>query len=253
MQISGNTMLITGGTSGIGRALAESFQQLGNQVIIAGRRRNLLDEITAAHPGMTSVVLDVEDVESLPEFASKMTQQYPALNVLINNAGIMKPENLADPASFSIAQSIITTNLSAPLRLTTALLPHFHKQARAAVMNVSSGLAFMPLTATPAYCATKAAIHSWTQSLRYQLRDTNIDVVELIPPWVQTDLMGAEHGNDPRAMPLADFIAEVMEILRTQPEVKEILVKRVQGLRFAAEKGQAGYDEFFRNMNGALS
>lgn len=253
MQISGNTILITGGTSGIGRALAESFHQLGNQVIVAGRRKNLLDEITAANPGMKSAVLDVEDIEALPGFAAKIIEQYPSLNVLINNAGIMKPENLSDAAAdFSISESTVATNLTAPLRLTTALLPHFKKQPRATVMTVSSGLAFVPLALTPTYCATKAAIHSWTQSLRYQLRDTNIDVVEIIPPWVQTELMGPQQANEPRAMPLADFIAETMEILRTQPDAKEISVQRVYPLRFAAEKGQAAYEQFFNMLNSTL-
>ena len=253
MQISGNTILITGGTSGIGRALAESFHQLGNKVIVAGRRKNLLDEITAAHPGMESAILNVEDIEALPGFAAKIVQQYPSLNVLVNNAGIMKPENLGDAAAdFSVCASTVATNLTAPLRLTTALLPHFRKQPRATVMTVSSGLAFVPLALTPTYCATKAALHSWTQSLRYQLRDTSIDVVEIIPPWVQTELMGPQQANEPRAMPLAEFIAETMEILRTQPDAKEISVQRVYPLRFAAEKGQAAYEQFFNMLNSTL-
>lgn len=253
MQTTGNTILITGGTSGIGRALAEAFHKLGNQVIVAGRRENLLDQVTAANPGMQSAVLDVQDIDALPDFAAEMASEYPALNVLINNAGIMKTEDLNDPnADFNVVEDIVETNLIAPLRLTAALLPHFKKQPHAAIINVTSGLAFLPLALTPTYCATKAAIHSWTESLRYQLRDTSIKVLELAPPYVQTELMGQQQTQDPRAMPLADFIAEVVEILHTQPEAKEILVKRVYPLRFAGEKGQAGYDEFFKGLNDSM-
>ena len=147
---------------------------------------------------------------------------------------------------------MVETNLLAPLRLTAALLPHLRKQPRSTVITVSSGLAFVPLALTPTYCATKAAIHSWTQSLRYQLRETNVEVLELAPPYVQTELMGPQQTQDPRAMPLADFIAEVMEILRTQPDANEILVKRVFPLRFAAEKGQAAYEEFFKTLNDSM-
>ena len=253
MQITGNTILITGGTSGIGRALAEALHNQGNQLIIAGRRQSLLDEITAAHPAMQSAALDVQNLDSLPAFAAQIATQFPSLNVLINNAGIQKSEDLNDPsADFSIVEETIATNLLAPLRLTAALLPHFKKQPRATVMTVSSGLAFVPKASTPAYSATKAAIHAWTQSLRYQLRDTKVEVLELIPPYVQTELQGQRQAADPNAMPLADYIAEVMQILRTRPDAKEILVQRVFPLRFAAEKGQAAYDEFFTTLNNRM-
>jgi uncharacterized oxidoreductase len=253
MQIKDNTILITGGSSGIGRALAEALHKEGNHVIVAGRRKALLDEVTAANPGMQSAVLDVQSLDSLPAFAAQTAGQFPTLNVLINNAGIMKTENLNDPsADFSIVEDMVEINLLAPLRLTAALLPHLKKQPRSTIMTVSSGLAFLPLALTPTYCATKAAIHSWTQSLRYQLRETKVEVLELIPPYVQTELMGPQQNQDPRAMPLADFIAEVIEILRTQPDAKEILVKRVLPLRFAAEKGQAAYEEFFKTLNDSM-
>ncbi|MGC2300226.1 MAG: SDR family oxidoreductase [Acidobacteriaceae bacterium] len=253
MQIKGNTILITGGSSGIGRALAEALHREGNHVIVAGRRKSLLDEVTAANPGMQSAVLDVQDLDSLTAFADTVAHQHPKLNVLINNAGIMKTENLNDPsADFSIVEDMVEINLLAPLRLTAALLPHLKKQPHSTVMTVSSGLAFLPLALTPTYCATKAAIHSWTQSLRYQLRETKVEVLELIPPYVQTELMGPQQNQDPRAMPLADFIAEVIEILRTQPNATEILVKRVFPLRFAAEKGQPAYEEFFKTLNDSM-
>lgn len=252
MQTTGNTILITGGSSGIGRALAEAFHQLGNQVIIAGRRRELLDEVTAANPEMRSAVLDVQDLPGLDLFAEKIVRTHPSLNVLINNAGIMKPEKLGEDASFSTPESIVATNLLAPLRLTAALLPHLKQQPRAAVMNVSSGLAFVPLALTPTYCATKAAIHSWTQSLRWQMRGTPVEVLELIPPYVQTELMGERQKQDPRAMPLADFIAEVMQILRTQPDAREICVQRVHPLRFAGGLDPAKYDETFQGLNAGF-
>lgn len=252
MQTTGNTILMTGGTSGIGRALAEAFQRLGNEVIVAGRRRELLDEITTANPGMRSTVLDVQDLSVLDGFAVKIARMHPSLNVLINNAGIMKPENLREGDAFATVEATVTTNFLAPLRLTAALLPHLQKQPRAAVITVSSGLAFVPLAATPTYCATKAAIHSWTQSLRWQLRGSPVEVLELIPPYVQTELMGPHQTTDPRAMPLADFIAEVMEILRTQPDAKEICVRRVDPLRYAGGLDPAKYDEMFQGLNSGF-
>jgi uncharacterized oxidoreductase len=247
MKVTGNTILITGGGSGIGRALAESFHKLGNQVIIAGRRRDVLDAATAANPGMKSVVLNVEDAAQIRAVASQVTREFPALNVLINNAGIMRPENLLDAATAD-AEATVTTNLLGPIRLTAALLPHLRKQSYSAIMNTSSGLAFVPLVLTPTYCATKAAIHSYTQSLRYQLKGTSTEVLELIPPYVQTDLMSG--ASDPRAMPLAEFIAEVMSILQTKPGVEEICVERVKPLRLAAENGK--YSAVFNGLNEAL-
>jgi len=254
MQMSGNTILITGGSSGIGRALAIAFHQLGNQVIVAGRRRELMEEIVAGNPRIHAAVVDVQNLDSLPAFADDILRHYPDLNVLINNAGIMKNENLADGSTQEdIAGSTVITNLLAPMRLTGLLLPHLIKRRHATIMNVSSGLAFVPMAATPTYCATKAAIHSWTQSLRYQLRSTNVDVLELVPPYVQTELQGARQAQDPRAMPLADFIAETLDILRDHPEQKEILVERVHPLRFAAEQGRQKYDEFFQTLNNAAA
>ena len=242
MNTTGNTILITGGGTGIGRRLAEAFKALGNQVVIAGRRPQKLD-------GIASFTLDVADAGQIRPFAERMAAEFPTLNVLINNAGIMRVEKLqSQPEGLADAEAIVATNLLGPIRLTAALLPLLQKQARSTIMNVSSGLAFVPLSLTPTYCATKAALHSYTQSLRYQLRATATEVLELVPPYVATDLLNG--ANDPRAMPLDKFIAEVMEILKTQPEAKEICVENVKRLRFAAESGH--YDAAFQGLNAAF-
>ncbi|MFY9751926.1 MAG: SDR family NAD(P)-dependent oxidoreductase, partial [Candidatus Acidiferrales bacterium] len=180
MKTTGNTILITGGGSGVGRGLAEAFHALGNQVIIAGRRQQALDETTAASPGMKSATLDIEDAANIRAFAARLASGFPALNVLINNAGIMRAEKLnSQQADLTDAQAIVATNLLGPIRLTAALLPLLRKQPHAAIMNVSSGLAFVPFAVTPTYCATKAAIHSYTQAMRYQFKGTSIEVLEL--------------------------------------------------------------------------
>ena len=249
MKITGNTILITGGGSGIGRGLAEALHALGNHVIIAGRRQKALDETTAANPGMTSHVLDIEDPAGIRALAADLASRHPSLNVLINNAGIMRVEQLqAQQPDLADAESIVATNLLGPIRLTAALLPLLRKQPHSTIVNVSSGLAFVPMARTPTYCATKAAIHSYTQSLRYQLQGTTTEVLELIPPYVATDLM--DGASDPRAMPLGKFIAEAMEILQTQPAAAEICVENVKRLRFAAESGR--YDAVFQGLNGAF-
>jgi uncharacterized oxidoreductase len=250
MNLTGNTILITGGGSGIGRGLAEAFHVLGNQVIIAGRRKRALDETAAANPGMQSLQLDIEHRAGIHHFAAEAATRFPSINVLINNAGIMRVEKLlAQQEDLADAESIVTTNLLGPIRLTAAMLPQLQKQPSSTIMNVSSGLAFLPLVYTPTYCATKAAIHSYTLSLRYQLRDTTTEVLELIPPYVATDLMSG--ASDPRAMPLDKFIAEVMEILKTQPMPPEICVENVKRLRFAAESGN--FDAIFNGLNASMA
>jgi uncharacterized oxidoreductase len=253
MKTTNNTILITGGGSGIGRALAEAFHALGNQVIISGRTAGTLDEVTAANPGMKSLTVDMTDPASIRNFAAKLAEEYPSLNVLINNAGIMRPENLLSSELDSAdAEATVLTNLLGPIRLTNALLPLLRKQPHATVMNVTSGLAFIPLAMTPTYCATKAAVHSYTESLRYQLRETAVEVLELAPPYVATHLMGEHQAEDPRAMPLEEFISEVMEILTNQPQAAEILVKRVEPLRFAAVGGPEKYGEVFQGLNSMM-
>ena len=248
MQITGNTILITGGGSGIGRGLAEAFHKAGNRVIIAGRRKQVLDEVVAANAGMAAETFDVDDAASIKTFAQNLLAKYPALNAVIHNAGIMRDEDVkaGDPAT---AEATVVTNLLGPIRLNSALLPHLLQQPAATVLTVTSGLAFVPLSLTPTYCATKAAIHSYTQSLRYQLQGTSVQVIELAPPYVRTELTGEHQKNDPAAMPLHEYIAETFGILRDQPEVTEVLVERVKLQRFAEVRGE--YDSFYQKMNEA--
>ncbi len=245
MQIKGNTILITGGGSGIGRGLAEAFHKEGNHVIIAGRRQQLLDEVVAANPGMSAEVLDINSAEAIKTFAADLITRYPGLNAVLHNAGVMKNEDVKQ-GSTDEAEATIATNLLGPIRLNAALLPHLLQQPSATVMTVTSGLAYVPLSMTPTYCATKAAIHSYTQSLRFQLQDTGVQVIEIIPPYVQTELMGDRQKNDPMAMPLADYLRETFAILRDQPDVNEVIIDRVKPLRFAA---QGDYDGFYKTFN----
>jgi len=247
MNLTGNTILITGGGTGIGRGLAEAFHKLGNQVIIAGRRQEMLDQTASGSPGMKAIVLDMGDPASIDSAVQKLTAHFPELNVVINNAGIMRPEDVKKGA-VADAEAIVTTNLLGPIRLTAALLPYLLEQTSATVINVSSGLAFVPLAMTPTYCATKAAIHSYSQSLRYQLKDTGVRVLEIIPPWVATELMGAT-PDDSRAMPLDAFIAETMELLATSAE--EVCVQNVMMLRGAPASGKDA--EIFKGFNDAMA
>lgn len=248
MNITGNTILITGGGTGIGRGLAEAFHKQGNQVIIAGRRRAALEDVVHANAGMHFLTLDIENPDDFQRFVAEVRATYPALNVLINNAGVMQPEDLKSGVeALAAAEQTIAINLLGPLRLTAALLPGLLAQPRAMVATVTSGLAFVPRANFPSYCATKAAIHSWTQSLRHQLRDTAVEVLEIAPPLVQTELTGAQQLTDPNAMPLDEYIEETFSQLENPPTSGEILVERVKPRRFAERNGN--YDATFATLN----
>ncbi len=249
MKIAGNTILITGGGSGIGAALAKALQAAGNTVIIAGRRKSALEAVVSGNPGMSYVAADVETQAGVTALAQEVTKAHPALNVLINNAGIMRPEDLlAEPFDLADAEATIATNLLGPIRLIAALLPHLRRQASATIINVTSGLAFVPLAATPTYNATKAAMHSYSQSLRFQLRDTPVQVIELAPPAVATELMPG-HDTNPNSMPLDAFISETVGLLEANPDAHENAVARVKFLRNAEASGN--YKAVFGMLNGA--
>ena len=245
MKPSGNTILITGGGSGIGQALAQRLHDAGNTVVVAGRRQNALDETIAGRANMHALVLDIESPEGIADFTERLLGAYPSLNVLINNAGIMRFEDLAQTHDLADAEASITTNLLGPIRLINSLTDHLLKQPDAVVINVTSGLAFVPLTTTPTYNATKAAIHSYTIALRKVLKG-KVEVIELAPPAVQTGLTPGQETR-PGYQPLTDFTDEVMALLTQQPTPPEILVERVRFLRFAEANGQ--FDETLTKLN----
>ena len=244
MKLTGNTIFITGGGSGIGRGLAEALHIRGNQVIIAGRRAARLSEVANANPGMQYVELDIENPASIAAVASKLIAEYPKLNVLINNAGVMNTDDASAAIDEKLLVTTLTTNVMGPIRMTGALIEHLKHQNNAAVINTSSVLGFVPLAVAAVYSATKAALHSYTMSMRYKLKGTSVKVLEIAPPWVQTDLLGS--NNEPRAMPLAEFIEETMRVLET--DVEEILVARAKPLRNNAGPGEAAFVNQFNDM-----
>jgi uncharacterized oxidoreductase len=257
MQMHGNSVFITGGTSGIGRGLAEAFHQRGNQVIIAGRRADRLKEICQRNEGMALIVLDVTNPDAIQLAAKDVIERFPKLNCVINNAGIQMhvefgPDMPLDDAKL---QAEVNTNLLAPIRLAAAFLPHLARRGATAspasvLVNVSSGLAFVPMARYAIYCATKAALHSWTLSLRQQLRASGVHVLELIPPYVATELGGASKpvvtssGRGP--MPLDAFIAETMKALESGAE--ELAIADAQ--RLVAATSPATVKKAFAAMNG---
>jgi uncharacterized oxidoreductase len=227
MQLRNNTIFITGATSGIGRGLAEAFHTLGNKVIISGRRKALLDEVTAANPGMAAVEMDITDPASIEKAAQMLIRDFPKLNVLINNAGIMPFDDAGTIVDDTVLQAIIATNLLGPIRMTSALIEHLKTQPSATIINNTSVLAYVPLATTAVYSASKAALHSYSLSQRFMLRETSVRVQEIAPPWVNTDLV--KKSDDPRAMPLDAFIEQAMAGLATEAE--EVVVEAAQSFR----------------------
>jgi uncharacterized oxidoreductase len=241
MKRTGNTVFITGGGSGIGKALAEALHQRGNKVIISGRRKSHLAKTVEANPGMESIELDIADPASIRRVSSELISRYPKFNVLINNAGIMQIDDVAGEVNDEIIASTIATNLMGPIRLTSLLVEHLKKQESAAVLNVSSVLGFIPMAVAAVYSSTKAALHSYSQSLRFKLRKTNVRVLEVIPPWVRTELLNS--SDESRAMPLDELLRETMEALATAAD--EILVARARILRDEAGPNEGAFVNTF--------
>ena len=227
MKLTGNTIFITGGGSGIGRGLAEAFHQRGNKVIISGRRRANLDAVVAANPGMEAVELDITDPESIDAVAARLIAEHPDLNVLINNAGIMLPDGAAGPVDDKLLVDTVTTNLVGPIRMTSVLVEHLKGKKDAVIAYTSSVLGYVPMAVTAVYSATKAAIHSYALSQRFLLKGAGVHVLEIAPPWVRTDLMNSSEAQE--AMPLDQFIAEAMAVFGTDAD--EILVEGAKAFR----------------------
>lgn len=249
MKISGNTIFIPGSTSGIGLALALALQAKGNTVIIGGRRTPELDRITAEHPELAGVVIDTTDPTSIAAAADQLTTDHPDLNVLITMAGIMRVEDWHQPETFlATAEATIETNVLGPIRLIAAFVEHLQAQSDSTIITVSSGLAFTPLGVTPTYNASKAAIHMLSESIRMQLADTSVKVMELVPPSVRTQLMPG-HEDDENGVALDDFITDVMALLESEPEAHEILVEHAKFLRYGEARGD--YDHVVSVLNAA--
>lgn len=244
MKHTGNTILVTGGGTGIGQALAYRWHDAGNHVIITGRRRQVLDDAIGGRERMAAYALDVTEPEEVEAFARQVLAEHPGLNVLVNNAGVYSAEKIASRRDLSDAERMIETNLLGPIRMTNALIDHLKAQADAAIINVSSGLAFVPFPAAPTYSATKAAIHSYTAAIR-PLLEGRVEVVEIVPPQVQTELSPGQ-SKDPNSMPLDAFADEVMALLHADKTPAEVCVEGVRYFREAEATGQ--FDEALRML-----
>jgi uncharacterized oxidoreductase len=231
MRLTGNTIAITGGGSGIGRALAVALHEAGNRVIVAGRRDELLRDLADAHPGIEAIPLDLTDHRSRRRFVEQVEQRYPDLNVLINNAAVMPIETPGPDAA--LVERTVATNLTGPLVLTALLLPLLRRRAPGAIVNVTSALAFVPRPQLATYSATKAALHSYTDSLRLLLRDSGLRVIEVVPPRVD---VGAGIAGDSSVMSLEDFVAAMLTGLAESAD--EIVVGPATRLRYAERRGE---------------
>ena len=249
LKTTDNTILITGGGSGIGQALAHRFHDLGSTVLIAGRRADALERACTGRARMHAFTLDVDSPGGVADFAQRVLAAHPQLNVLVNNAGIMRFEKLDTARDLADARETIDTNLLGPIRMIDTFIDHLTAQPDAAIVNVTSGLAFVPLTTTPTYNATKAAIHSYTMALREALQG-KVEVIELAPPAVQTGLTPGQESR-PGYLPLAAFIDEVMALFQQQPTPPEILVEQVKFLRFAEAEGR--FDQALTQLNDFVS
>ena len=239
MRTSGNTILITGGGSGIGEALAHRLHDRGNAIVIAGRRQDALDRAAAGRAGIATMTLDIADPAAIADFAARVVAEHPDINILFNNAGIMKFEDVTAARDLRDAEETIAINLLGPIRLTDALIDHLSARPDAAIVNFTSGLGFVPMVDAPTYSATKAAIHSYTVSLRFALQG-RVEVIELPPPAVQTGLTPGQETR-PGYMPLDAFADAVMALLDTQPTPPELLVEQVRWARNAEREGR--FDE----------
>ncbi|MCX4145050.1 MULTISPECIES: SDR family oxidoreductase [Paraburkholderia] len=247
MKLTGNTIFITGGGSGIGRGLAEALHKQGNQVIISGRRAERLQATIDANPGMRAVSLDITDPADIKAVAARLIADYPGLNVLVNNAGIMFPDGAEGPVDDELLSSTVDTNLLGPIRMTSALIEHLKARDGAVVANVTSVLGFVPMAITAVYSATKAALHSYTLSQRYLLRDSKVSLIEIAPPWVRTELMNS--SEEERAMPLDEFVAGAIEQLGT--EANEILVGPAVNMRANPGPNEHAWVNQFNDMMAA--
>jgi uncharacterized oxidoreductase len=247
MNITGNTVFIPGATSGIGLDLALALHAKGDEVIVGGRRTDLLAQIMAEHPGIHAVQIDTTSPDSIQRAAGQVIAEHPELNVLVTMAGIMRIEDWTKPEGFlATAEETVTTNLLGPIRLIAAFIEHLQSRPDATIMTVSSGLAFTPLRITPSYNATKAAIHMLSETLRLQLAGTTVKVSELEPPSVATDLIPGQRESS-FAMPLEEFVAEVVALIEAEPDAREIQVERVKFLRYGEARGD--YDQTVAAVN----
>lgn len=236
MKTTGNTILVTGGGSGIGRELARRWHDLGNTVIVAGRSEGPLAETAQDHANVHAMTLDVSDPADIQRFARDVVARFPALNVLVNNAGIMRYEDVTARRDLADVEATIVTNLLGPIRLTDALVEHLKGQDGAAIVNVSSGLAFVPMPKAATYSATKAAIHSYTVSLRAKLEGA-VEVIEIVPPAVQTELTPGQSTRE-GYLPLGTFIDQVMAQFESGAPPAEVCVPNALILRNAEKEGR---------------